>query len=68
VHIVSGVTIWYLVLVGNKACRLQVSTHGDNMHSYNYKWGTRWNNWLRHCATSRKLAGSIPDGVTGVVY
>jgi len=21
--------------------------------------------WLRHCATSRKVAGSISDGVTG---
>jgi hypothetical protein len=21
--------------------------------------------WLRHCATNRKVAGSIPDGVTG---
>jgi len=26
--------------------------------------GTRWRGWLRHCATSRKVAGSIPDGVT----
>jgi hypothetical protein len=26
---------------------------------------TRWSSWLRHCATSRKVAGSIPDGVTG---
>jgi hypothetical protein len=25
--------------------------------------GTRWRRWLRHCATSRKVAGSIPDGV-----
>ena len=25
--------------------------------------GTRWRSWLRHCATSRKVAGSIPDGV-----
>ena len=25
-------------------------------------WGTRWHSWLRHCATSRKGAGSIPDG------
>jgi hypothetical protein len=25
----------------------------------------RWCNWLRHCATSRKVAGSILDGVTG---
>ena len=22
---------------------------------------TRWRSWLRHCATSRKVAGSIPD-------
>ena len=27
----------------------------------------RWcRNWSRHCATSRKVAGSIPDGVTGI--
>jgi len=25
--------------------------------------GTLWRSWLRHCATSRKVAGSIPDGV-----
>ena len=25
--------------------------------------GTRWRSWLRHCATSRKGAGSIPDCV-----
>ena len=24
--------------------------------------------WLRHCATSRKVAGSIPYGVTGVFH
>ena len=29
-------------------------------------WGTRWRSWLRHCATSRKVAGSIADGVTGI--
>ena len=28
-------------------------------------WGTRWCRCLRHCATSRKVEGSIPDGVTG---
>jgi hypothetical protein len=26
----------------------------------------RWRSWLRHCATSRKVAGSIPDGVIGI--
>jgi len=27
--------------------------------------GTRMHSWLRHCAKSRKVAGSISDGVTG---
>jgi len=25
--------------------------------------GTQWRGWLRHYATRRKVAGSIPDGV-----
>jgi hypothetical protein len=32
-----------------------------------YDGGTRWRSWLRHCATNRKVGGSIPDGVTGIV-
>jgi hypothetical protein len=24
--------------------------------------------WLRHCATNRKVAGSIPEGVIGIFY
>jgi hypothetical protein len=24
--------------------------------------------WLRHCGTNRKVAGSIPDGVTGFFH
>jgi hypothetical protein len=30
--------------------------------------GTRWRSWLRHCATSRKVAGLIPDGVTWIFH
>ena len=30
--------------------------------------GTRWRSWLMHCATSRKVPGSIPDGVTGIFH
>jgi hypothetical protein len=26
---------------------------------------TRWRSWLRHCATSWKVVGLIPDGVIG---
>ena len=27
-----------------------------------------WRRWLRHCATSRKVAGSIPDGVIVIFH
>jgi hypothetical protein len=29
---------------------------------------TWWRSWLRHCTTSLKVAGSIPDGVIGIFY
>ena len=30
--------------------------------------GRRWRSWLRHCAKSRKVAGSIPDDVIGIFH
>ena len=30
--------------------------------------GTWCRSWLRHCTTSRKGAGSIPDGVIGIFH
>jgi hypothetical protein len=30
--------------------------------------GTQWRIWLRHRSTSRKVAGSIPDGITGIFH
>ena len=27
-----------------------------------------WRSWLKHCATSPKVAGSIPDGVIGIFH
>jgi len=30
--------------------------------------GMRWRSWLRHCATSRKFAGSVPDVVIGIFH
>jgi hypothetical protein len=27
------------------------------------EWSTRYHSWLKHCLTSWKVAGSIPDGV-----
>ena len=37
-----------------------------NIPGTHFCWGTQWCRWLRHCATSRKVAGSIPDGVIGI--
>jgi hypothetical protein len=31
-------------------------------------WGPRWRSWLRHCATNRRVTGSIPDGVIGFFH
>jgi hypothetical protein len=31
-------------------------------------FASRLRSLLRHCATSRKVAVSIPDGVTGIFY
>ena len=30
--------------------------------------GMRWRSWLRHCAKSLKVAGSIPDGVVRIFH
>ena len=30
--------------------------------------GTRWGSWLRHCATSRKIVGSIPNCVIRIFH
>jgi hypothetical protein len=27
---------------------------------------TQWRSWLRHCATNRKVVGSIPGGFIGI--
>jgi hypothetical protein len=31
-------------------------------------WGHAVAQWLRHYATNRKVAGSIPDGVIGIFH
>ena len=30
--------------------------------------GIYWRSWLRHCSTSRKVSGSIPNGVIGIFH
>jgi hypothetical protein len=33
-----------------------------------YLFLVRWRTWLRHCATNRKVTGSIPDGFIGISH
>ena len=35
---------------------------------YHYIRGTQQCSWLMHCATRRKVAGSIPGGVLGIFH
>jgi len=54
--------------------RFSIPEKGKTLSFYNSSTfthgvrGTRWRSWLRHCATRRKVAGSIPDGVIGIFH
>ena len=34
---------------------------------YMIRLGRRWHSWLRHCDSSRKVTGSIPEGVIDII-
>jgi len=42
----------------------------ENIITHKKRRGARcwWRIWLRHCATSLKVAGPIPDGVNGIFH
>ena len=40
----------------------------DYITPYALFWGTAVAQWLRFCATNRKVTGSIPDGVIGIFH
>jgi hypothetical protein len=45
------------------------SYKGTHFHSYTSRWGPLMvAQWLRYCATNRKVAGSIPDGVITIFH
>jgi hypothetical protein len=48
---------------------VSIKLHGEVffLRSWQFlSWGTQWGGWLRHCVTSREVAGSIPDGDIGI--
>ena len=38
------------------------------MYLVDHSGGTAVAQWLRHCATNRKVTGSVPDGVIGIFH
>ena len=67
---VSLFWIWIrLVADGDELCNVPSDAAYEQIYSaYILPGGTRWCSWLRNCATSRKAAGSIPDGVIGFFH
>ena len=39
-----------------------------NIPGTHFCWGTAVAQWLRYCATNRKVAGSVPDSVIGTFH
>jgi hypothetical protein len=56
IHINAGASLYKFTVV-TRAIQL-----------FTYVYGPRWRSWLRYCATNRKVAGSIPDGVRGFFH
>jgi hypothetical protein len=48
--------------IGSEDFRADVTVFSSGLISV---WGTAVAQWLRYCATNRKVAASIPDGVIG---
>jgi len=56
----------------DKALCIQINKRGKYRYKFIYgrkcSRGTQWRSCLRHCATSRKVAGSIPGGIIGIFH
>ena len=42
--------------------------NSEIFESLGIQWGPRLRSWLIPCATNRKVAGSISDGVIGILH
>jgi hypothetical protein len=58
------------LLIAKYILKREVTSNSCNVNSSTLLLieGTQWRSWLRHCATTRNAAGSIPDGVTGIFH
>jgi hypothetical protein len=70
-HFLLGPNLNTTLLLTHSLCS-SLKVRDQNKHRisicYLYTWGHAVAQWLRHCATNRKVAGSIPDGVIGIFH
>jgi hypothetical protein len=64
----SNLIMGFLWMSANSIPLFLVNLDLWNVNKWWWWWGTRWHSWLRHCATSRKVAVSIPNGVIGIFH
>jgi hypothetical protein len=62
-NVVSILTARPFLVIGTLS-----QTIGCIPEKYNMEMGIAVTQWLRYCATNRKVAGSIPDGVIGIFH
>ena len=72
-HLNSAIQTVYFVRMhlSSECCSTVVYQHCWTILSvptYMYTGGTWWHSWLRHCTSSWKVAGSIPNGVIRIFH
>ena len=58
----------YMLVLYKCEFKHSVSYQQEEKLCYIYVQNTAVAQWLRCCATNRKVTGSIPDGVIGIFY
>ena len=71
----APIKIWGLLTDSLSACKILIWAVLKKLISllilsflYLLKTGTAVAQWLKYCTTNRKVAGSIPDGVIGILH
>jgi hypothetical protein len=67
-HLWAFIITWNYFQLGKQAIKKFFSLVAAFFAAHKIAGGTRWRSWLRHCATSRKVADSIPVDVIGIFH
>jgi hypothetical protein len=73
IHVRRNKTEIYINIVTNVGTKIYNNLPGfikeiDHYNAFKKEWGHAVVQWLRYCATSQKVVGSIPDYVIGIFH